>query len=464
MGRALAAAGDRSAAVDALREAERELDGCRLRARARRDAPRAAQARRPRETRGPATGEDAGLDALTKREREIADLVTDRKTNSEIAAAALPERARRSSRTCATSSSSSASPRASRWRARSSATAATAAPRRAHRDRRGRQHRAAAVDADAARLRELGYEQELDRGLRVSTTSRSASPRSRRSSASTPSCSSGRPSPGRPGSGCCRSRSSASACCSPSTRSSPREFPIAGGAYQWSRRLIGGAYGWFGGWVAICAYAVANTTIAYLGAPWALTLLEIDATPHGDRARPAMALVVVCALVGAIGIELLARVVKAGIAAEIARLGRDRRSRCCSSSASRTSRSSARRSAPRRSPAARPAPAMLAALAVGGWVFIGFDACVGAAEETRDAARHVPRAIWIALLSVGALVILNAVAVTLAHPDPAGRRRGRGRSTRSRPPSSARSAPGRRSRSPPSCSSRSSPAASRRRR
>ena len=62
---------------------------------------------------------------------------------------------------------------------------------------------------------------------------------------------------------------------------------------------------------------------------------------------------------------------------------------------------------------------MLAALAVGGWVFIGFDACVGVSEETRDAARHVPRAIWVALLSVGALVILNAVATTLAHPDPA---------------------------------------------
>ena len=45
------------------------------------------------------------------------------------------------------------------------------------------------------------------------------------------------------------------------------EFPIAGGAYQWSRRLVGGSYGWFTGWVAVCAYAVANTTIAYLGAP-----------------------------------------------------------------------------------------------------------------------------------------------------------------------------------------------------
>ena len=62
---------------------------------------------------------------------------------------------------------------------------------------------------------------------------------------------------------------------------------------------------------------------------------------------------------------------------------------------------------------------MLAALAVGGWVFIGFDACGQSAEETRDATRHVPRAVWIAMLSVGALVILNAVAIVLAHPDPA---------------------------------------------
>ena len=70
---------------------------------------------------------------------------------------------------------------------------------------------------------------------------------------------------------------------------------------------------------------------------------------------------------------------------------------------------------------------MLAALAVAGWVFIGFDCCVGASEETRRAARHVPLAIWLALLSVGVLVILNAFAVTLAHPDLAGSWPGRPR-------------------------------------
>jgi len=85
-GQALAAAGEKKEAVAVLREAERELDECgshRVRDEMRR-ALRKLGARS--EVRGPATGEDSGVDALTKRELEIAGLVTDRKTNKEIAA------------------------------------------------------------------------------------------------------------------------------------------------------------------------------------------------------------------------------------------------------------------------------------------------------------------------------------------------------------------------------------------
>jgi amino acid transporter len=195
------------------------------------------------------------------------------------------------------------------------------------------------------------------------------------------------------------------------------EFPIAGGAYQWTRRLVGGAYGWFTGWVAICAYAVANTTIAYLGAPWALTLLGIEPSPNAIVVT-AMVLVLVCALVGVLGIGVLSRVVRAGIAAEVvASVGigvvlllafREQDPALLTDTLGAEALSGGSVGA-----------GLLAALAVGGWVFIGFDCAVGAAEETRNAARHVPRAIWIALLSVGALVMLNAVAATLAHPDPA---------------------------------------------
>jgi DNA-binding NarL/FixJ family response regulator len=84
-GRALAAAGRRAEAIDVLRTAEQELDRCasvRARDEVRRELRRLGARR---ETRGPASGGDSGTEALTHREIEIARLVTERKTNREIA-------------------------------------------------------------------------------------------------------------------------------------------------------------------------------------------------------------------------------------------------------------------------------------------------------------------------------------------------------------------------------------------
>lgn len=194
------------------------------------------------------------------------------------------------------------------------------------------------------------------------------------------------------------------------------EFPIANGAYQWSRRLVGPTYAWFNGWVALCAYAVANTTIAYLGAPWALAVLDVAPTATALVAT-GVVLVCVCSLVNARGIGLLKLTVKAGVAAEalasvaigLALLLAFRHQDFAIVTDTFGAESLSGGSS---------AAALLAALAVGGWVFVGFDACGASAEETRDPTRHVPRAVWIAMLSVGALVILNAFAITLAHRRP----------------------------------------------
>jgi amino acid transporter len=193
------------------------------------------------------------------------------------------------------------------------------------------------------------------------------------------------------------------------------EFPIAGGAYQWSRRLIGGAYGWLAGWVAIWAYAVANPTVAYLGAPWALALLGIEPTPH-RVVLTAMVLLVLCGLAGSFGVVLLGRIVKVGISAElIASVGVGLALLFLFHNHGFSLLTHTLGASPGSSTAA----GLLAALAVGGWVFIGFDVIVGAAEETEQANRQVPRAIWVAVLLVGTLVMLNAAATTLAHPNPA---------------------------------------------
>ena len=93
------------------------------------------------------------------------------------------------------------------------------------------------------------------------------------------------------------------------------KFPLANGAYQWSRRLVGPRYGWFNGWVALCAYAVANTTIAYAGAFWALALLAITPTATAVVIAGAV-LVAICSLVNAIGIDALKSALRLGVAAE----------------------------------------------------------------------------------------------------------------------------------------------------
>ena len=75
--------------------------------------------------------------------------------------------------------------------------------------------------------------------------------------------------------------------------------------------------------------------------------------------------------------------------------------------------------------------AMLAALAVGGWVFIGFDACASAAEETQG--RRAPRPagdLDRAAQRRRAGDRSTRSPSALAHPDPAGGRRGPGTSTR----------------------------------
>ena len=93
------------------------------------------------------------------------------------------------------------------------------------------------------------------------------------------------------------------------------QFPVANASYQWSRRLVGPAYGWFNGWVVLCAYTAADSTIAYLGAPWALTLFGVESTP-GALVAAAVVIVGVCAAVNLLGVDVVKQVVKVGIAAE----------------------------------------------------------------------------------------------------------------------------------------------------
>jgi DNA-binding NarL/FixJ family response regulator len=85
-GRALLAAGDQEAAVEQFKLAAEEFDECKApRHRDRVEKELGRLGHRPsRRSRAPA--DDRGLESLTGREREVAQLLVDRRTNAEIAA------------------------------------------------------------------------------------------------------------------------------------------------------------------------------------------------------------------------------------------------------------------------------------------------------------------------------------------------------------------------------------------
>ncbi|MFJ1708263.1 APC family permease [Kitasatospora sp. NPDC088346] len=195
------------------------------------------------------------------------------------------------------------------------------------------------------------------------------------------------------------------------------QWPLAGGAYQWSRRLAAPSFAWMTGWMWQFAVMFANTTVAYLAAPWFFALFGAVPSPAA-LVLVAAGFMLVCALVNAYGITLLRRIVSLGIAAEAVASVLVGLALLLFFRAHGFSLLTDTLDAPAATGTGGPM-AFLAVVAVGGWAFIGFDACVSTAEETKDAARQVPRAMRWALLSVGVVVILNAVSVVLAHPDPA---------------------------------------------
>ncbi|AZO52072.1 MAG: amino acid permease [Mesorhizobium sp.] len=188
------------------------------------------------------------------------------------------------------------------------------------------------------------------------------------------------------------------------------EFPIAGGPYQWVRRLIGPDAGIFTGLIYLVAVSAALATVAFLAAPWFAQLLGLQPSPGGHMLL-SFCVLLASLLVNAGGVQVVRVAVNFGIAAEIIAsmligsmllvfFRTHDVTVLFSSMGAPTSLGAA-----------------LATLAVCGWAFVGFDASASVAEETTGAGANVPRAILAATAVVGIAVVLVAVAVILATGD-----------------------------------------------
>ena len=196
------------------------------------------------------------------------------------------------------------------------------------------------------------------------------------------------------------------------------QFPLAGGCYQWVRRLIGDRAAWFTGFLYLASALASLTTVAYLGGFWLGLLVTGEPPSANAQVLCGAALLALGLAVNLLGINPLKYFVNAGIFAEaIASIGigvllllffRNHSFEMLFSSLNALEVSGGTYWS-----------GFLTALAVGGWAFLGFDACSQISEETTDARVSTPRAILRSMLVVGLTVMLTAFAVTLSYKDPA---------------------------------------------
>jgi amino acid transporter len=190
------------------------------------------------------------------------------------------------------------------------------------------------------------------------------------------------------------------------------QFPLAGGIFQWSKRLVGPRYAFMSGWMYTAALLITVAAVAYGANLYASALFGYELT-DASTIITAVVVIVLGGILNMLGIRRLAILARLGVAVEVAGtvglavwlLLTDRHNDVGvifqTSGAGADGYLSA----------------FLAAGLAAVWVFYGFEACGDIAEEVHDPSRKVPRAMIWTLAVGGATTILLVFALILAVPD-----------------------------------------------
>ncbi len=177
------------------------------------------------------------------------------------------------------------------------------------------------------------------------------------------------------------------------------QFPIAGGIYPWMRRLAGRRTAWLTAWVYVWAMLVTITAVAEYATGFLATVLGItDVTPEIVLGLT-IVLLAVALVLNLGGTKSLARIATIGLGAElvgVVGLGLyllifERQNDFSIFTASFATEDYG--------------TAFMGAALVGLFMFYGFEACGDVAEEVGDAAREVPKAMYLTII-VGAVSAL----------------------------------------------------------
>jgi putrescine importer len=188
-----------------------------------------------------------------------------------------------------------------------------------------------------------------------------------------------------------------------------RLYPVAGSAYTYTRKTFNAHLGFMIGWATLLDYFFLPMVIWLIGAAYLNA-----AFPHVPTWIWIVAFIVLTSALNIVGIELAARfnivlmVVQLAIVALFVAL-------CWHYAAAAAGPGGIAMAEPFFKPHV-PFAATMAGAAIAAYSYLGFDAVSTLTEETVDPKRNMPRAIlWIALIG-GAIFVLAAYTMQLAHP------------------------------------------------
>lgn len=189
------------------------------------------------------------------------------------------------------------------------------------------------------------------------------------------------------------------------------QIPIAGGAYKWARQLGGATAGRYAGVIYVSSTIAMLTTTAYTGGVWLALFFGFGSGGGISLVLWGAVFLLLCTLLNLAHVNVFKVVITLGVYAEVVGsfgvalllflfFRQHPFSELFEHLGTGTAPSQM--------------SAFLAALAISGWAFIGFDACSTIAEETHNPKRMVPRAIFLSLCMVGGVVLFNSTALTLS--------------------------------------------------
>ena len=192
-------------------------------------------------------------------------------------------------------------------------------------------------------------------------------------------------------------------------------WPYAGSVYQWSRHVRGTTWGWVAAWAYMWGLTLALGTLSYAAAGFLLNIFGVGEPSRWQIASVAIVIVLIGSGVNMVGRKVLKIMVAVSITCEV--LGSLGLGAVLLLFYRENPFSVLFTSAGLPDAASWTSGPMLLAIAYVGWSFLGFEAAGSVAEEVDEPERNVPKAIILALLLVGLVVMFSAAALILSIPD-----------------------------------------------